>query len=76
VRTDTETAPPTTLTSTGRCMGLTVGAYNVENMAPTSSHIPDVAEHIVNHLKVPDLLFLQEVQDDTGPTDDGSTTIP
>jgi hypothetical protein len=56
-------------------MGLTVGAYNVENMTPNSAHIPGVAEHIVNHLKLPDLVFLQEVQDDTGPTDDGSMKI-
>lgn len=50
---------------------LTFGDYNVENMAPTSSHLPTVAAHISHYLNTPDLLFLQEIQDNTGPTDDG-----
>ncbi|KAL2168416.1 hypothetical protein VTG60DRAFT_7277 [Thermothelomyces hinnuleus] len=64
-------APPTTLRSQDKCKALTVGSYNVENLAPTSAHLPKVAGQIVNYLKTPDLLFLQEVQDDSGPTDDG-----
>ena len=40
-------------------------------MAPTSKHIPTVAQHIVNLLKTPDILFVQEIQDNSGPTDDG-----
>ncbi|KAH7025368.1 endonuclease/exonuclease/phosphatase family protein-like protein [Macrophomina phaseolina] len=61
-------SPATTLTSTGTCSGLTFGSYNVENLAPNSTHLPLVAEHIVTYLHSPDLLFLQEVQDDSGPT--------
>ncbi|KAK3948303.1 hypothetical protein QBC32DRAFT_408699, partial [Pseudoneurospora amorphoporcata] len=68
------TPPPTTLVSSGECEGLTVGTYNVHNLAPTSAHMPKVASQIVNYLKSPDLVFIQEVQDDTGPTDDGVTS--
>ncbi|KAB5543072.1 Endonuclease/exonuclease/phosphatase [Coniochaeta sp. 2T2.1] len=65
-------APPVSFTSKGNCKGLTVGDYNVENMAPTPlSHINAVASHISNALKTPDLMFIQEIQDNTGPTDDG-----
>ncbi len=41
-------------------------------MAPTSGHIPDIASHIVSLMKTPDLLFLQEIQDNSGKTDDGT----
>lgn len=64
-------ASPATLLSQGKCKAITVGSYNVENLAPNSTHLPKVAGHIVNYLKTPDLLFIQEVQDDSGPTDDG-----
>jgi hypothetical protein len=60
----------TKLTSNGKCDGLTFGAYNVENLAPSSTYLPDIASHIVNYLKSPDLMFLQEVQDDNGATND------
>jgi predicted extracellular nuclease len=65
-------APPVSFTSKGNCKGVTIGDYNVENMAPTPlSHINAVASHISNALKTPDLMFIQEIQDDSGPTDDG-----
>ncbi|KAK1231165.1 hypothetical protein PQX77_005691 [Marasmius sp. AFHP31] len=57
-------------TSADECT-LTVGDYNVENMAPTSTHIPTVADHIANFLNGPDIMFVQEIQDNSGPTDDG-----
>ncbi|KAJ8080651.1 hypothetical protein PM082_017485 [Marasmius tenuissimus] len=57
-------------TSADECT-LTVGDYNVENMAPTSTHIPTVADHIANFLNAPDIMFVQEIQDNSGPTDDG-----
>jgi len=40
-------------------------------MAPTSSHLPTVANHIAKYLNTPDIMFVQEIQDDSGPTDDG-----
>lgn len=60
----------TKLKSDGKCDGITFGAYNVENLSPNSSHLGAIALHIVEYLKSPDLIFLQEVQDDNGPTND------
>ncbi|EAT79147.2 hypothetical protein SNOG_13263 [Parastagonospora nodorum SN15] len=61
---------PTKLESKGRCEGITIGAYNVENLAANSSHHPLLAGHIVDYLRSPDIIFIQEVQDDNGPTND------
>jgi hypothetical protein len=61
---------PTKLDSKGRCEGITIGAYNVENLAANSSHHPLLAGHIVDYLRSPDIIFVQEVQDDNGPTND------
>lgn len=44
----------------------------VENLAPTSAHLPTVADHIATFLKTPDIVFVQEIQDNSGPTDDGT----
>ncbi|KAL0257509.1 hypothetical protein SLS55_008323 [Diplodia seriata] len=66
--------PPTTLTSTNSCSSLTFGSYNVENLSPSSPHLPAIAAHIVTHLASPSLLFLQEIQDDTGPTTGDNVT--
>lgn len=46
-------------------------SLKVENMAPNSSHLPTVANHIAKYLNTPDVMFVQEIQDDSGPTDDG-----
>ena len=43
-------------------------------MAPRSRHIPHIADHIVNYLHSPDIVFLQEIQDDSGPRDNGVVT--
>ncbi|KAF9267486.1 DNase I-like protein [Marasmius fiardii PR-910] len=76
------TAPTVTSTVTGgveksfitsyidSCV-LTAGDYNVENMAPNSAHLPTIANHIVNILNTPDIMFLQEIQDNSGPINDG-----
>ncbi|KAH8824942.1 Endonuclease/exonuclease/phosphatase [Flagelloscypha sp. PMI_526] len=50
---------------------LTIGDYNVENMSPTSDHLPTVADHIVSKLNTPDIMFVQEIQDNSGETSDG-----
>ncbi|KAJ3531742.1 hypothetical protein NMY22_g8024 [Coprinellus aureogranulatus] len=70
------TVPATTLSARklpDACT-ITFGDYNVENLAPTSKHLPTVASHIVTLLKTPDFLFLQEIQDDSGPKDDGTVS--
>ncbi|KAJ4376912.1 hypothetical protein N0V86_006350 [Didymella sp. IMI 355093] len=64
------TPKPTKLESKNDCGGITFGAYNVENLSPTSSHLPHVAEQIVDYLRSPDVVFIQEVQDDNGATND------
>ena len=66
-------APPTTLFSDRGCAGLTVGDYNVENFAPqATAHVQGIAAHIVNLLRSPDILFLQEIQDNSGKKDDST----
>ncbi|EMC94815.1 hypothetical protein BAUCODRAFT_25924 [Baudoinia panamericana UAMH 10762] len=66
-----EFPPPTRLTSSGRCSGITIGQYNVENLSPQSALLDDIAQQIVTYLKTPDLLFVQEIQDDNGATNNG-----
>ncbi|XWW98193.1 hypothetical protein V2A60_006190 [Cordyceps javanica] len=66
--------PPIAFNSTGNCKGITVASYNAENLAPNSTHLPRVVDQIVHKLRLPDLIFLQEVQDNSGPTNDGVTS--
>lgn len=51
---------------------LTVGAFNVENLSPNdnSSKFTNLANRIVNNLLSPDILSLEEVQDNNGATND------
>ena len=53
---------------------LAVGTFNVENLAPTDpqSKFDTLAELIVNHLQSPDLLAIEEIQDNNGVTADGT----
>jgi len=67
--------PATSLVSSGKCNGLTFGAYNVENLFTGSAHLPNIASHIATYLKSPDLIFVQEVQDDNGPTNDAGKPL-
>jgi len=43
----------------------------VENMTPRSHHIPKIADHIANYLHSPDIMFVQEISDDSGAADNG-----
>ncbi|KAF4577133.1 hypothetical protein EYR36_005120 [Pleurotus pulmonarius] len=73
ITTPTPEVPVTTILSsdTDECT-LTVGDYNVDNMTPRSpTHVNGVAKHIATFLRNPDIVFLQEIQDNTGSTDDG-----
>ncbi|KAI0154204.1 DNase I-like protein [Xylariaceae sp. FL1272] len=64
---------PTKLVSAGTCSGITVAGYNIENFYPGSTkHVAAVAASIVNYMKTPDLIALQEIQDNNGETDDGT----
>jgi predicted extracellular nuclease len=52
---------------------LTVATFNVENLSPASGaeKFATLANRIVNNLKAPDILSVEEIQDNSGPTDNG-----
>ncbi|KAL3477123.1 Endonuclease/exonuclease/phosphatase [Aspergillus californicus] len=64
-------AAPSTLSGDGTCAAFSIGSYNVENLTPTSTHIGKIADHIATHLNGPAIMCLQEIQDNTGATNDG-----
>ncbi|MBD0842525.1 endonuclease/exonuclease/phosphatase family protein [Streptomyces sp. TRM68416] len=51
---------------------LAVATYNVENLDPSDTTFDDHAAAIVNNLKSPDIVSLEEIQDNNGATDDGT----
>lgn len=55
---------------------LTVASYNVLNLDPGdgAQRFADIAGQIVGNLLSPDIVGLQEVQDNSGPTNDGVTS--
>jgi predicted extracellular nuclease len=55
---------------------LTVATFNVENLDPgdPAAKFDELAGLIVDNLGAPDLLSLEEVQDDNGPTNDSIVT--
>ncbi|KLO04878.1 DNase I-like protein [Schizopora paradoxa] len=66
------TPPVTNITASKGACQITIGDYNIDNMAPNSTTLPQVAGHIGVNLKGPDIMFVQEIQDNSGPTDDGT----
>ncbi len=52
---------------------LAIGTFNVENLAPgdPSSKFSTLADLIVNNLKSPDIVAIEEIQDNSGATDNG-----
>ncbi|MGW0633585.1 endonuclease/exonuclease/phosphatase family protein [Streptomyces sp. NPDC002758] len=63
----------TTAQTSGQLSGAT---YNVENLDPTdpASKFTALAQGIVNNLKSPDIVALEEVQDNDGPADNGTVS--
>ncbi|MET7323321.1 endonuclease/exonuclease/phosphatase family protein [Streptomyces sp. NPDC005549] len=51
---------------------LAVATYNVENLDPSDDTFAAHADAIVHHLKAPDIVSLEEIQDNNGATDDGT----
>ncbi|MEU6536223.1 endonuclease/exonuclease/phosphatase family protein [Streptomyces sp. NPDC047000] len=51
---------------------LAVATYNVENLDPSDTTFAAHASAIVNNLRSPDIVSLEEIQDDNGATDDGT----
>jgi endonuclease/exonuclease/phosphatase family metal-dependent hydrolase len=53
---------------------LTVATFNVENLDPSDAPtIPRLAEIVVDNLRSPDLIGIEEMQDNTGGVNDGTT---
>jgi predicted extracellular nuclease len=54
---------------------LTVATFNVENLHPGDppAKFAGLANVIVNHLRSPDIIALEEIQDNNGPTNDSVT---
>jgi len=52
---------------------LAVATYNVENLAPSDaqSKFDTLGAGVVNNLKSPDIISVEEIQDNDGATDDG-----
>ena len=57
---------------TGSASQLTVATFNVENLDPGdgAAKFAGLADAIVNNLKAPDIINLEEIQDNNGPTND------
>ncbi|WP_435603182.1 endonuclease/exonuclease/phosphatase family protein [Streptomyces sp. bgisy130] len=55
---------------------LAVATYNVENLSPSTpqAKFDRLAKGLVEHLATPDVVALEEVQDDNGPTNNGVVT--
>nr|BFD85513.1 endonuclease/exonuclease/phosphatase family protein [Streptomyces sp. Xyl84] len=53
---------------------LAVATYNVENLDPSDTTFAAHASAIVHNLRSPDIVSLEEIQDDNGATDDGTVT--
>ncbi|MEW2619784.1 endonuclease/exonuclease/phosphatase family protein [Streptomyces sp. NPDC048106] len=51
---------------------LAAATYNVENLDPSDNTFAQHAAAIVNNLQSPDIVSLEEIQDDNGATDDGT----
>ncbi|CAL9390389.1 hypothetical protein SUDANB58_01241 [Streptomyces sp. enrichment culture] len=51
---------------------LAVATYNVENLDPSDDTFAAHADAIVHHLSSPDIVSLEEIQDNNGATDDGT----
>lgn len=70
--TPTTTIPASNITSSSSDCTITVGDYNIDNFSPTASQLPAVATHIAKYLNTPDIVFIQEIQDNSGEKDDGT----
>ncbi|WP_030677184.1 endonuclease/exonuclease/phosphatase family protein [Streptomyces cellulosae] len=51
---------------------LAVATYNVENLDPADATFEEHAAAIVHNLQSPDIVSLEEIQDDNGATNDGT----
>jgi predicted extracellular nuclease len=63
-------------TLTGDVDHLLVASYNAESLDPGdgAARFTTIADQILHNLNAPDVVALQEIQDNTGPTDNGVTS--
>jgi predicted extracellular nuclease len=61
------------VTRTPRDQEIVVGTYNVENLDPGDATFARHADLIVNHLRSPDLIAIEEIQDNDGETNTTTT---
>lgn len=68
--------PPEVTSLRGDAQHLTIGTYNVLNLSAASdaAKFAAVAKSIAVNLGSPDVIGLEEMQDDSGPADDGVVT--
>lgn len=61
--------PPSSIKGDGRCK-VSLGQYNVLNLSPRSkaTQFSKLGDHIANYLGSPDVVGLEEIQDDNGAT--------
>lgn len=66
-----------TTTLVGDASRLTVASYNAENLDPNdgAARFNTIAQEIVNNLKTPDIIALQEVQDSDGPGNAAGSSV-
>lgn len=57
---------------TGSATQLTVATFNVENLDPSDTTFNSIASAIVTNMKSPDIINLEEIQDNNGATNDGT----
>ncbi|MDQ1655189.1 MAG: uncharacterized protein QOD41_272 [Cryptosporangiaceae bacterium] len=67
---------PRETTRAQRADELAVATFNVQNLDPgdPAAKFDALAQVVVHNLATPDVLALEEIQDDNGPTDDGTVT--
>ena len=65
---------PETTELGSRTDGITIASFNVYNLSPetASGRLARLAEQLVSALRSPAIVALQEIQDDSGPVDDGT----
>ena len=61
------------VTAKPNALQLSVATFNVENLAPSDpqTKFDTLAQYAVHNLQAPDVLALEEIQDNTGAVDDG-----
>ena len=61
------------VTALPRDQEIAIATFNVENLDPSDTAlIPRLASQIVDNLRAPDLIGVEEVQDNSGATNDGT----